>query len=168
MELKRLKDYLLTTAREKNACVDGITELSQADTKKGIARCFVEFVDFCLANNYPDNAFLKRNLRQELEEVGVYIDRTLTIKNMKRAIFLGECYGTVVFDAYSVSMIRAKHNSKINIRASGYARVMVDALDSADIIVDTSEGATVTVNLYGNATCQGATKTIRKGATYDL
>ena len=168
MEIKQLRNHLLSRAKEIGACPDGITELSQASTKEDIAKCFIEFVDFCLVHNYPDNEFLKFHLRQELEDIGIYIDKTITINNERRIIFLGECYGTVIADTYSVSMIRVKHNSRINIRACGYARIMVDALDNADIIIDISEDAVVIVNLYGNATCQGATKVIRKGTTYEI
>lgn len=168
METKELQKQLIAMGRQFNACEEGINELSKAFTKEEIAQCFVEYIDFCLAKNYPNNAFLKRNFEKELEDIGIYIDRSISLKNGRRIVFLGECFGNVDLDDYAVSMIRVKHVSKINIKARGHARIMVDALDHADVIIDASECASVIVNLYGNATCQGATKVIQKGVTYEL
>ncbi len=168
MEAIKLREQLVNVGKHFNACAEGIAELALSTTKEEIAQCFIEYIDFCLANDYPSNSFLKRNFRQELEDIGIYIDRTITLKNGKKIVFLGECFGNVDMDDYSVTMIWVKHESKVNIKARGNARIMVDALDHADIVVDASEGASVTVNLYGNATCQGATKVVQKGITYEL
>lgn len=169
MNANDLKQQLIQQARYAHACGPGLTKLCSSVSKQEIADCFLKYIDFCLANNYPDNTFLKLYFEQELENIGIYIDKCVTRKNELKSVFLGKCFGLVVADGYSVCRIWAKHESKINIHAYGNAKVMVDALDNADIVVDAEEEATVIVNLYSRATCTGATTIIyKKQETYEL
>lgn len=169
MEVNKLRGILMANAKKAKACEPGLIELGTAGTKEEIARCFMEYIDFCLVNNYPDNTFLKLNFERELEAIGIYIDRQITLEKGKRMVFLGDCRSTVEMGEYSVCMIRAKHQSKISIKASGHTRIMVDALDDSVITVEATEKATVIVNLYARATSIGATKTIFKNReTYEL
>ena len=111
MEANKLREELLARAIKAEACKDGITDLSQATTKEEIAQCFIEYLDFCLAKDYPDNTFLKRYLRKELENIGIYIDRDISFKNRQRTVLLGDCRANMLFDGYTVSRIWVKHTS---------------------------------------------------------
>ncbi|RHR75538.1 hypothetical protein DWW69_09620 [Bacteroides sp. AF16-49] len=168
MEANKLREELLARAIKAEACKDGITDLSQATTKEEIAQCFIEYLDFCLAKDYPDNTFLKRYLRKELENIGIYIDRDISFKNRQRTVLLGDCRANMLFDGYTVSRIWVKHTSRLSISACKNAIVMIDALDTANVDISTSDDSVVIVNLYGKATCKGATKIMRKGETYEL
>lgn len=159
--------YLLTEAEALNGCDDGLQQLRESKSLDDLIKCYFDRIDYCLANNFPSNEFLKQ-YEKDLEPY-VFVDANLYCGNPRCSVFLGNSVCKIMCHDYAVSRIYVKHQSKINIEASGNAIVMVDALDDSDVIVDLKDEAKVIVNLYSKATCTGATKIIQKNReTYDL
>lgn len=167
-----LKEQLINGAIRAHGCVEGVAQLDGAVTKEEMVQCFIDRIDFCLVNNFPDKEYLKKNFKRELRDKGIYIDEPVNLHN-GGAVLLGECIGRLMADEYAVCRIYVKHTSALTIEATDNAFVMVDALDEARIIVKSGEKARVVVNLYAQAhaeaTGDGFIKIIQKKKdTYDL
>ena len=151
-----------------NACAPGVDVFNKTNTNNDIIGLFWEYIDFCLAMNFPSIDFLENNIKA-MNCQNLYVNQDVEFDNIKRASFFGRCTANLRFSGYAVSRLYVKQNSKININASERSIIIVDALDTSDISVNTMDDAIVIVNLYSDATCVGATKVMRKNKeTYDL
>lgn len=150
------------------ACESGLGVFLGTKSNDEIVSLFWDYIDFCLAMNFPSCEFISQNI-EIANRHNMYVNHKNALENIRKGAFLGESICSVVFMDFAVSRVYVKHNSKINIKATGNAFVMVDALDDSDVIVDIADNARVLVNLYSKATCTGATKIIQKHLeTYEL
>lgn len=167
-----LKEQLINRAVRAHGCVEGVAQLDGAATKEEMVQCFIDRIDFCLANNFPDKEYLKKNFKRELRDKGIYIDEPVNLHNGS-AVLLGGCIGKLMADEYAVCRLYVKHTSALTIEATDNAFVMVDALDETRVEVKSAGKGRVVVNLYAqahaDATGDGLTKIIQKNKdTYDL
>ena len=152
----------------ENACKPGLGVFIETKLEDDIVSLFWDYIDFCLAMNYPSCDFIERN-KDAANKQHLYVNHKSTLKNIEKAAFLGASVCDVVYTGFTVSRLYVKHTSKLNVKATDNAFVMIDALDSSDVAVETSGNARVIVNLYSKATSKGATKTIQKHfETYEL
>ena len=171
----------LTFAREAeklSGCADGIRRIASARSEEEMIDCFLSKIDFCLAKNFPDKEVLKKYYREALEKKGIYIDRTVTLKNEKavekvNGVFLGDCKAELFVDRFAVSRIYVKHSGHLTVTARNFAFVMIDALDDAEVEVIADKETNISINLYARATAhatgEGNVKLIRKNKeTYEL
>lgn len=166
MDIKELAKGFITGVT--GMCEKGQSGLMNSSSIDDLVTEYWKGIDFCLAKDYPRLRVMKK-FRNEFREQHVYLDETIKIENVDKAVFLGQCYAILIVNDYAVCRIYVKHNSKLNIKASGNAYVMVDTLNTSDVIVECTESAKVIVNLYSMATSVGATKTIHKNLeTYEL
>lgn len=163
--------YLITEAEILNGCDGGMEQLRNAKDVNDLIQCYYDRIDYCLANNFPDNEFLLQ-YRDELRNAGVFIDEKASVDSRPRLVFLGQSECNLSIDKYAVSRAYVKHQSKLHVRASGSSVIMIDALDNAIIDVEESENARVIVNLYANSKCEvlsGNPRIIQKNRfTYEL
>ena len=108
-------------------------------------------IDFCLANDYPSNDFIRTYFKGDMEPLGVYLDDSIHLTNPKKCVALGNTKGDIEINSYGVSEIYLKNSSKLTIIARDYAFVMVDAFDNSTVDVWAYSWAKVCVNRYGNA-----------------
>ena len=149
----------LTFAREAeklSGCSDGIRQIASAQSEDEMIDCFLSKIDFCLAKNFPDKELLKKYYREAMEKKGVYIDRSVTLKNEEavekvNGVFLGDCKAELFVDRFAVSRIYVKHSGHLTVTARDFAFVKIDALDNAEIEVVATEKARVYINIYANA-----------------
>lgn len=166
MDIKELAKGFITDTSEM--CEKGQIGLLASSSIGDLVTEYWHGIDFCLAKDYPRMRVMKR-FQNEFRNQHVYIDETIKLENVEKAAFLGQCYATLLADGYSVCRIYVKHESKLNIKASGNAYVMVDALNTSNVIVECTESAKVIVNLYSKATSVGSSKTVRKNLeTYEI
>ncbi|MDD6209108.1 MAG: hypothetical protein PUB21_00710 [Bacteroidales bacterium] len=114
-------------------------------------------INFCLARNFPDKAFLKEYFSGELAARGIYIDATVALKNREAAeridaVLLGSCVGELCLDRYALSRVYVKHSGRLKIDAGGCAMVCVELFDDAQAEVFAGADAEVCVYVHDRAT----------------
>lgn len=152
-------------------CDKGRNGLMGASSIADLVTEYWRGIDFCLSKNYPRLRVMRR-FQDEFRNQHVYLGESVSIANEKRAAFLDGCTVEFTADRYAVSYLYVKHNSIINIKASGHAYVMIDALEDSVISVECIENAKVTVNLYARASVSSSGENIKivhkNMETYDL
>ena len=96
---------------------------------------FVRGQDFCIQNNYPPLDFIRKNVsKEDLHRHNIYIDEEVNIESAISGyyIFLGKCTGSITANGYSAVTIYVRHESKIDVTASGAARVFVSYYENSD------------------------------------
>ena len=151
-----LKEQLLAGAMRASGCAEGIAQLDGVDTKEAMLQCFLDRIDFCLAQNFPTKEYLKRHFRKEIHAKGIYIDEEVRLQQ-GTIVLLGDCRGEFTAEDYQVARLYVKHTGRLTIRAAGHAFVMVDALDDTRVEIVAEEEARVVVNLYARAEAEANT-----------
>ena len=169
----KVQDELVSGALSFNGCAEGMDQIKNARSKVEMVQCFLDRIDFCLAKDFPNRAFLRRNFENELRDRNIYIDEVISLVNVRKSVLLGNCNATLVSNKYEVGKVFAKHKTKLIVKACDHARVMVDALDDSIISVECSGNAKVVVNLYARASVSSVIgnniKIVRKNLlTYEL
>lgn len=169
----KIREELVLGALSFSGCADGMEQIRNASSKVDMVQCFLDRIDFCLAKDFPDKGFLKRNFENELRDRNIYIDEVLSLTNIRKSVLMGNCNTTLAFNKYEVGKVFAKHKTQLIVKAYDHARVMVDALDDSIISVECSGNAKVVVNLYARASVSSAIgntiKIVRKNLlTYEL
>lgn len=170
METKDLVNKLISDGFGQGMCSDGQHNLIEAKDKSDMVSAFWRGIDFCLARNYPGLSTLKDFFLQELQAQHIYIDESVSLINVRRSAFLGDCTAEFIANEYTVSRLYVKHNSLLTVKASDHAYVMVDALDNTLVNVEVIGSAKVIVNLYSKARVSGeGMKVVHKNReTYEL
>lgn len=122
-----------------------------------MAEMYLKGIDFCLANNYPDNEFLRTHFKGKMEQYGVFLDDNINIENKPKCVCLGASHGRVVTNGFEVCEIFIKHDSELNVIAKDNAFVMIDVFDNAVVNVYASDRAKVCVNSYGGTITKAVT-----------
>lgn len=114
-----------------------------------MANIYLQTLEFCLANDFPSNDFIKREFQGVHDEKGVFVDNTnLHIMNFRKVVTLGKSTGNVEITGFHTSEIYVKHQSDITIRATGNAFLMVDVFDDAHVHIECRDNAKVCVNHF--------------------
>lgn len=116
-----------------------------------MAQLYLHHIDFCLANDYPSNDFIRENFVGRMEEFGIHLDEGVQAENVRKLVLLGSSVLTAKYNEYSVGEIFVKHETESNIIVNGNAFVMVDAFDNSVTNVYANDRARICVNVYGNA-----------------
>lgn len=152
-----LAKELAREAKKKGICKEWHSELKGLRDKKAMIRMYLKGIDFCLANDYPDNEFIRKHFKGEMEELGVFLDDEIRVEDKRQVVCLGETHGQIAVSKFNVARIYVKHGSNLKIIAKDRAFVMVDVFDSAVVDVCASDKAKVCVNLYhGSRVTQSA------------
>lgn len=148
----KLSKELAKKAQVYNICKEWYLELKKLSDKKAMVRMYLKGIDFCLANDYPGNDFIRKHFKGEMEELGVFLDDNIDLENADKCVALGGTKGRIEVNGYGTSEIFVKNESAINIIAKDNAFVMVDIFDNATVFVTAQDKAKVCVNKYGEAT----------------
>jgi hypothetical protein len=148
----KLSKELAKKAKQFNICQEWHDELKMLEDKRAMVRMYLKGIDFCLANDYPSNDYIRRNFSDIMNEFGAFLDDDIDLVNVKKCVALGTTKGRVEIDNFSVSEVFIKHESALNIIAKDNAFVMVDVFDNAVVMIHAQDNAKVCVNKYGNAT----------------
>ncbi len=147
----KLSKTLAKQARGFNICQEWHDELMTLDSKKAMIEMYLKGIDFCLANDFPNNDFIRANFQGVMEPFGVFLDDTVALVNADKCVALGQTDGRVEITDFGCSEIFVKHRSELTIIAKGDAFVMVDVFDNAVVHVHAHDRAKVCVNKYGGA-----------------
>jgi len=154
----KLSKELAKEAKRKGICESWYKELKTLDDKRAMVRMYLEGIDFCLANDFPNNDYIRANFKGMMEDLGIFLDDTIDLVNAEKCIALGATKGRVEINGFGVSEVFVKNESDLNIIAKDNAFVMVDVFDNAVVMIHAQDNAKMCINKYGNATIH-STKT---------
>lgn len=146
-----LSKELARQAKAKGICTPWHNVLLKLQNKEAMVKMYLKGIDFCLANNYPPNDFIREHFKGVMEEQGVFLDDSIKVVNMPKCVCLGTTCGSIEAAGYEVCEIYVKHNSELNVIAKDNAFVMIDIYDDAIISVYASDRAKVCVNHHGGS-----------------
>jgi hypothetical protein len=150
MDMKLAKE-LANRAAVLGICKEWHDNLTGLSDRHAMAEMYLKGIDFCLANDYPANDFIKRHFGDVIHTHGIFVDEEMAGKDLRKCVLLGRCRGRLEQGGFGTSEVFVKHRSTVEIVARGHAFVMVDAFDNAVVNVQASDHARVCVNLYGDA-----------------
>jgi hypothetical protein len=147
----KIAKELAKEAKKNGICDTWYNELKILEDKRAMVQMYLNGIDFCLANDYPDNEYIRANFKGMMEEFGVFLDDNIDLVNVKKCVALGATKGRIEVNGFGVSEIFVKHESALNITAKDNAFVMIDVFDDGVVMIDAQDNAKICVNKYGNA-----------------
>lgn len=151
---KELSKRLAKEAKKKGICQEWHTRLLQTTDKQAMVEMYLRGIDFCLANDFPKNDFIKAEFGDLAPLMGVFVDSEIIVENKPKCVCLGATFGKVSTDGFEVTEIFAKHTTEINVVARDDAFVMIDVFDNAVVNLHAHDRAKVCVNRYGGTVNQ--------------
>ncbi len=135
-------------AKAVKACKPELRELGGAKGDTDLYRLYWDNVIFCIGNDFPNYRWMLGNMPNAAEN-GILINKH--VKELPAAaVILGTSITDVSVTGLDQCRYWVRHQSSINIQASGRALVVVDAYDSAAVNVTIKDKATVKIFTYGN------------------
>lgn len=134
MTERELNIALREMARAAGLCEQWYKEWKDDDT---IDRCLDRYIrgfDFAKNNDYPPLDFCRKNFMDgDLLRHNIYLDKKVKkeILHSGYYVFLGDSDGDVLVNGFVAVMIYCRHNSRINVHATGGARVFVTYYDDS-------------------------------------
>lgn len=105
---------------------------------------YKEGVDFCLANNYPSNEFIKHNFSQKaLRSGGLLIDEKYSVDNRRTFVVRGRSEITARYNGDCLGVAYVADNSTLNITARNRSHVIVHILGNAHVNASQYDNATL-------------------------
>lgn len=150
--IKDLVEKLVRIGGKYQLCVKFRDELKRAKTTRDLVQIYLSGLDFCLGYNYPPLACIENDFKGVREAMGVFVSEPVNVKNYRKVVMLGDCYGTLTYDDFEVAQIFVKHSSQVTIIASDHANISVDCFDSSVVNIMASTGTKVTIFRYIGAT----------------
>lgn len=145
----RIEQKLLRMAARQDACRAGLDKLAGMTDRNDMVNLYLENIDFCLSNDFPDNAVIAADFGDVINDWGIYLNNSFEALNRPKIVLLGASHGKVQIDGYNVAEIFVKHDSILDLTASGNAFVMVDVFDETILEIHAHDRAKVCVNRYG-------------------
>lgn len=139
---------LAKSGKKAGMCKPVNERLKLTEDKDEMCRMFINGIDFCLANDFPSNEFIKANFSDIINNHGIYVDEKVSLKNKIKVVLLGNCSGSMVIDGFTVSEIFIKHDSRIYLSVKDNAFVMIDIFDNSTLIITATDNSKVFVNRY--------------------
>lgn len=140
-------------------CKSGFEDAVKNSNLKSLCDMFFSHSDWTLKQNFPNKNVLEK-YRGYYEQYGIFYRSNTLLKGTKMGIF--DCDSELNFNAFDVSEIYIRGNSKIKINATGYSKIFVTVLDDSEINVTISDNASVNIFRYGgNVVGDGEVKQCR-------
>ena len=137
----KLSKELARQAKAKGICTPWHNELLNLQNKEAMVEMYLKGIDFCLANDYPKNDFIREHFKGVMEKQGVFLDDDIKVENMPKCVCLGKTCGRIeMIDIYDDAVVsvyagdRAKvcvnhHGGSINRYATNDAVIKIREKD---------------------------------------
>lgn len=103
---------------------------------------YKEGIDFCLANNFPNNLFIKKTFSMDsLRAANIFVDDAYSILNADVAVIKGRSDIKARYNGTSAGTIYATDRSKLEVFARGSSFVVVHALGAVNIVAHQDDNA---------------------------
>lgn len=143
MELGR---RIAIDAKKKGICKAWYDELKTfGNNVPMLAEMYLKGLDFCMRNNFPDNEFIRRNLKGAIEAFGIHLDETIDIINPEKVVALGSTTGVVKLTDYGIAQITTNDNADITVTATDNSIVFIDAWGKSKVRVQASKRCRVRI-----------------------
>lgn len=152
----KLSKELARQAKAKGICAPWHAQLLTLQDKEAMVDMYLKGIDFCLANDYPQNDFIRTHFKGVMEAKGVFLDDNIKVENKPKCVCLGATQGRIDVNGFEVCEVFAKHNAELNVVAKNNAFVMIDIFDDAVVCIYASDRAKVCVNHYGGSITKNA------------
>ena len=149
--MNKLSKQLAKEAQKKGICEDWHNKLTTLDDKHSMLKMYLQGIDFCLANDFPDNTCIRKHFKGMMEEHGIFLDDDATIKNVSKCVALGSTKIDAQITGYNVSEFFLKHDADVTLTVKNSAFVMIDLFDNARISVKAYDNAKLSINRYKGA-----------------
>ncbi|MFB5946128.1 hypothetical protein [Albibacterium profundi] len=146
----KINKELAAKARKLDICKPWLQMLKEAKDKHSLMKMFVKGIDFCLANNFPSVEYLEKHGQEVTDEYGVHVNKTVKKTDSPFTVLLGESKAELTNNGFSFSQIFIKHDSIVDITATGNSLTIVDVFDDSVLIGTVSDSATMVIYKYGN------------------
>lgn len=111
---------------------------------KNLCEMYFDEDNWAISNNFPSLSVLREYIGKS-EAYGIYTDFKGSVSNTHQAAFFGESAVNMDYCLFSVGNIIVRHNSKVNIKASGNSILFITALDNSELNIECTGKASVTV-----------------------
>ena len=136
-------------AMRLDACMVGLADWDNPSDEELIAR-YRKHIDFCIEHDFPSVEYIKRNFAKDiLHKGGVWVDEQVKGLNGNRCVMNGKCYGKIRTTGVKSCTMYVRHESDVEIVASGASRLFVHLYDEAKLRVSTQMGGRVYVYQHG-------------------
>jgi hypothetical protein len=150
--MENINEYILAEAKKNNICNEWALKIVESQDADELMKMYCAGIDFCLTNNFPSNADLKRLVGDIMNGYGVYVDQQFKLQDRPFIVALANTIGDVKCSGYSVTHLFAKHQSHIRVVAGDNAFLVIDCFDHSFVDVKAGGSAKVLINVYGKAT----------------
>ncbi len=134
METKDLNKTLRDRARELGLCDQWYKEWDKNSTRQELIDKYLNGIDFCIANDYPNIVFIKEYFPDSLlRKNEIYLNCTAEVKNARKVVLLGESKVNAVVEGMASSDIYVRHGSELNVVATDGARVFVEMYEDSKV-----------------------------------
>ena len=107
-------------------------------------------IHFCIEKDYPSVEFMVAKFRGKTEKYGLYISERFSIRAEQDVYIVnGDCTGKIENNGFGVTKVYVRHNSVLNLTASGNSMTYIDMYDNTELDLTILDKAKVTVNKYG-------------------
>lgn len=142
---KELKEQ----AMRLDACKVGLADWNNPSDEELITRYF-RHIDFCIEHDYPSVEYIKKNFSKDvLHKGGVWVDEQVAELNKSHCAINGKCYGKIRTSGAKTCTLYIRHQSEIELVASGASRLFVHLYDDAKLKVSTEYLGRVYVYQHG-------------------
>lgn len=101
-------------------------------------------VEFCMTNNFPDIATLRKFKRYHPERLGVYIDcGEITLQEPQAAFLIGNTTATVKCQQTARKRLYLMHGANAHVLAGGFTVVRVEKDTTSQVTVQANDNAKI-------------------------
>lgn len=162
METKDLNKTLRDRARELGLCDQWYKEWDKKSTKQELIDKYLNGIDFCIAHDYPSLPFIREYFSTALLlKNHIYLDDEMDEQNVKKVVLLGKTKGNIVVDGLNSSDIYVRHQSELNVIATGGARVFIEMYEDSKVTAIADEESKVFIYLHGGVAVGGPNVHVR-------
>ncbi|MFP3835358.1 hypothetical protein [Chryseobacterium sp. SIMBA_028] len=115
---------------------------------KNLCEMYFDGDDWSMEYDFPKVEVL-RQFKGKSEVQGIFTDYVGMPNNLTRAAFFGNSDVKMIYNAFSVSQLVLRHESKAKISVSENAILIINILDNAEVDIECIENARVEVFQYG-------------------
>lgn len=121
-------------ARAQGLCDEWYAQWKDDDTIDMCIDRAVRGFDFVYDKDYPPLEFIRSHFDKEmLHRHNIYIDEKVMLTDCGSGyyVFFGDCKAEISFDGFKAATVYVRHNSKVNVKASGGSKVFVTYYDNS-------------------------------------
>ncbi|MDR1348312.1 MAG: hypothetical protein LBJ63_07825 [Prevotellaceae bacterium] len=145
---KNLSKELALQAKRLGICSEWHNLLKKLSDKREMAEMYIKGIDFCLANDYPDNEYIRANFGEIIHDFGIFLDDRIQLINPERCVALGNTTGSIEVNSYNICEVFVKHHSELTIKAKDNAFVVIDMFDNSVVSISAENRARICINRY--------------------